>query len=132
MIKIEEPTILGEMCMCCCTTENVLAVHIWKGDERRAGSGIGFSLCADCRRELAEKIKEKELIDNPPCPDCLCRVCATSLIDQKCQGCDGCTGKAIETEDDCLGPGFKLDEDYDKEEDDPAADGSLEDWTRGE
>ena len=131
MINIEEPSILGRMCMCFCTTENVLEIQIRKEDENGRGSGIGFSLCADCRRELAEKIKERELTDNPPkCIDCLCRVCGAYLIDQTCQGCDGCEGKVTETEEECIGPGFKLDEEYD--EDDPAVNGSLEDWTRGE
>lgn len=131
MINIEEPSILGRMCMCCCTKENVLEIHIRKEDKNGRGSGIGFSLCADCRRELAEKIKEAEINENPTiCGDCLCRICGQYLIEQRCQGCDSCTGKPVDLEEDCHGPGFKLDEEYD--EDDPAVDGSLEDWTKEE
>ena len=60
MIKVEDPGILGEKCICCCSTEGTMAI-IFKNGERNnvAGSGTAISLCGKCRKELMTKLTEE-------------------------------------------------------------------------
>ena len=58
MIKVEDPGILGEKCICCCSTEDTMAI-IFKNGERSSISGTSISLCGKCRKELMTRLTEE-------------------------------------------------------------------------